>query len=199
MVPRPETELLVEQVVALCRENRLAEGPCARILDLGTGCGALAVAIARELENVTLWATDVSQEALDIARGNARRHGVEERIQFILSDLWEGLSKLGLTFDIIVSNPPYINSDAMDLLPPEVRDHEPRKALNGGEEGMFYIRNIIKEAPRHLNPGGWLILEMDPEQTTKALALIEENNRYGKKVRHKDYSQLHRVVMAQSV
>jgi release factor glutamine methyltransferase len=199
MVPRPETELLVEHALALCRGNRLAEGPCARILDLGTGCGALAVVIARELETVAVWASDVSQEALDIARGNAKRHGVEERIEFVLSDMWEGFSKLGLTFDIIVSNPPYINSDAMDSLPPEVRDHEPKHALDGGEEGMFYIRNIIKEAPKHLNPGGWILLEMDPEQTPKALGLIEENNSYGKKARHKDYSHHHRVVMAQTI
>jgi release factor glutamine methyltransferase len=198
MVPRPETELLVEHVVALCRGNRLTEGPCTRILDLGTGCGALAVAIARELEAVALWASDVSQEALDIARGNARKHGVEERIEFVLSDMWEAFSKLGLTFDIIVSNPPYINPDAMDALPPEVRDHEPKQALDGGEEGMFYIRHIIEEAPKHLNPGGWILLEMDPEQTTKALGLIEEINSYGEKVRVKDYSHHHRVVMAQT-
>ncbi len=199
MVPRPETELLVEQVIALCRGNRLTEGPCMRILDLGTGCGALAVAIARDLEAVAVWASDVSQEALDIAKGNARKHGVEERIEFIHSDMWQGLSNQELTFDIIVSNPPYINSEAIASLAPEVRDHEPRQALDGGEEGMFYIRNIIEEAPKHLNPGGWILLEMDPEQTTKALGLIEENNSYGEKVRHKDYSHHHRVVMAQTI
>ena len=199
MVPRPETELLVEHALALCRGNRSAEGPCARILDLGTGCGALAIAIARELEGVAVWASDISQEALDIARGNAKRHGVEERIEFILSDLWQGLSHQELAFDIIVSNPPYINSDAIDSLPPEVRDYEPRQALDGGEEGMVYIRNIIEQAPKHLNPGGWILLEMDPEQTTKAFGLIEANNSYGEKVRLKDYSHYHRVVMAQKI
>ncbi len=199
MVPRPETELLVEQVIALCRGNRLTEGPCTRILDLGTGCGALAVAIARELEAVAVWASDVSQEALDIAKGNARKHGVEERIEFIHSDMWQGLSNQELTFDIIVSNPPYISSEAMDSLPPEVRDYEPRQALDGGEEGMVYIRNIIQEAPKHLNPAGWILLEMDPEQTTTAFGLIEANNSYGEKVRLKDYSHYHRVVMAQKI
>ena len=197
MVPRPETELLVEHAVALCRGNRSAQGPCARILDLGTGCGALAVAIARELEEVSVWASDVSQEALAMARENAKRHGVEERIQFVLSDLWQGLSNQELTFDIIVSNPPYIRSEAIDSLPPEVRDHEPRQALDGGEEGMDYIRNIIQEAPKHLNPGGWILLEMDPEQTTKALGLIEANKNFGEKARLKDYSHYYRVVMAQ--
>lgn len=197
MVPRPETELLVEHAVALCRENRPAQGPCARILDLGTGCGALAVAIARELEEVAVWASDISQEALDVARGNAKRHGVEERIQFVLSDLWQGLSNQELTFDIIVSNPPYIRSEAIDTLPPEVRDYEPRQALDGGEQGMVYIGNIIQEAPKYLTPGGWILLEMDPEQTTKALGLVESNNNYGKTARLKDYSHYYRVVMAQ--
>lgn len=197
MVPRPETELLVKHALALCRGNGLAEGDCARILDLGTGCGAIAVAIARELEGVAVWASDVSKEALDIARGNAKRHGVEERIEFVLSDLWQGLSNQELTFEVIVSNPPYIKSEAIDSLPPEVRDYEPRQALDGGKEGMFYIRNIIQEAPKYLNPGGWILLEMDPEQTTKALGLIETSNSYGEKVRLKDYSHNHRVVMAQ--
>ena len=121
---------------------------------MGTGCGALAVALAREVEGVAVWASDVSPEALDIARRNAKEHGVEERIQFVLSDLWQGFSHQELIFDIIVSNPPYISSEAMDFLPPEVKDHEPRQALDGGEEGMVYIRNIIEQAPKHLTPGG---------------------------------------------
>jgi release factor glutamine methyltransferase len=199
MVPRPETELLVEHTLALCRGERVAEGACARIHDLGTGCGAIAVAIARELEGVALWASDISQEALDMARRNAKRHGVEGRIEFLLSNLWQGFPSQAPTFDIIVSNPPYIDSEAFPKLPPEVRNYEPKQALDGGEEGMFYIRNIIEEAPRRLKPGGWILLEMDPEQTPKALELMEENRNYGEKVRVKDYSHYHRVVMAQRV
>ncbi len=199
MIPRPETELLVEHALALCRGDRVAKGACARILDLGTGCGAIAIAIARELEGVALWASDISQEALTIARWNAKRHGVEGRIEFLPSDLWQGLLSRELTFDIIVSNPPYIDSEAIDNLSPEVRNYEPRQALDGGKEGMFYIRKIIQEAPRHLNPGGWILLEMDPEQTAKALGLMEANTSYGEKVRLKDYSHHYRVVMAQSV
>jgi release factor glutamine methyltransferase len=199
MVPRPETELLVEHALALCRQKRSTEGSCGRILDLGTGCGAIAVAIARELEGVAVWASDVSQDALDMARRNAIKHGVEGRIEFVLSDLWQNLSNQELTFDVIVSNPPYIKSEAMDSLPPEVRDYEPRHALDGGEEGMRYIRDIIQEAPRHLNPGGWILLEMDPDQTNKALGMIEASNSYLKMVRLKDYSHNHRVVMAQTI
>jgi release factor glutamine methyltransferase len=199
MVPRPETELLVEHALALCRGDRVAKGACERILDLGTGCGAIAVAIARELEGVAIWASDASQEALDTARRNAKRHGVEERIEFLLSDLWQSFPSQELTFDIIVSNPPYIASEAIDSLAPEVRNYEPRQALDGGAEGMFYITNIIQEAPKHLNPGGWILLEMDPEQTAKALGLMEANASYGEKVRLKDYSHDHRVVMAQKL
>ncbi|MGD8230047.1 MAG: peptide chain release factor N(5)-glutamine methyltransferase [Desulfobacteraceae bacterium] len=199
MVPRPETELLVEHALALCRQKRSTEGSCGRILDLGTGCGAIAVAIARELEGVAVWASDVSQEALDVARRNAKKHGVEERIEFVLSDLWENLSGQELTFDVIVSNPPYIKSRAMASLPPEVRGYEPWHALDGGEEGMLYITDIIREAPRHLNPGGWILLEMDPDQTEQALGLLEASDSYGQKVRLKDYSHTYRVVMAQKI
>jgi release factor glutamine methyltransferase len=199
MVPRPETELLVEHALALCRQKRSTEGSCRRILDLGTGCGAIAVAIARELEGVTIWASDISQDALDVAKRNAIKHGVEGKIEFVLSDLWQNLSNQEITFDVIVSNPPYIKSEAMDNLPPEVRDYEPRDALDGGEEGMLYIRDIIQEAPRYLTPGGWLLLEMDPDQTKQALGLIEAIDSYGQKVRLKDYSHTYRVVMAQKI
>ena len=199
MVPRPETELLVEQALALCRGEGSTGGPGTRILDLGTGCGAIAVAIARELEGVAVWASDVSQKALDMARQNAKKHGVEEKIAFVLSDLWQGFSNPQITFDVIVSNPPYIKPEAMDSLPPEVRDYEPKRALDGGEEGVFYIREIIKGAPRHLNPGGWILLEMDPDQTKLALGLVEASNNYGQKARIKDYSHHYRVVMAQKI
>ena len=196
LIPRPESELLVEQAIALCREERLTETRSPGILDLGTGCGALAISIARELENARIWACDISGDALNIADLNARKHAVESRIEFLQGDLWQPVMDQGLTFDIILSNPPYIDSDAFDHLAPEVRDHEPRLALDGREGGMFYIEKIIKKGTDYLNPGGWILLEMDPEQTQKALGLIEENNLYGEKKRVKDYSHQYRVVMA---
>ena len=196
LIPRPESELLVEQAIALCREERLTETRSPGILDLGTGCGALAISIARELENARIWACDISGDALNIANLNARKHAVESRIEFLQGDLWQPVMDQGLTFDIILSNPPYIDADAFDHLAPEVRDHEPRLALDGREGGMFYIEEIIKKGTDYLNPGGWILLEMDPEQTQKALGLIEENNLYGEKKRVKDYSHQYRVVMA---
>jgi release factor glutamine methyltransferase len=197
LVPRPESELLVEQTLSIFKGQNPAGAGHPRILDLGTGSGALAVSIARELEGAALWASDISEDALVIARLNARNHGVAERIEFRVGDLWEPFMEEDLMFDGIVSNPPYITSEAFDTLPPEVRDYEPRVALDGGERGMLYIEKIIRTGPDYLNPGGWLLLEMDPEQTPKALSLIDETGRYGSKRQVKDYSNRYRVVAAQ--
>ncbi len=199
LIPRPESELLVEQAIALYKERRLPGIPNPRILDLGTGCGAIAISIARELEDASIWAGDISQEAVHLAMLNSRKHGVEERIQFIVGDLFEPFMYQNLTFDIILSNPPYIASDDFDSLPPEVRDHEPRLALDGHAEGMFFIEKVIMRGADYLRPGGWIMLEMDPEQTPKALKLIEESGHYGEKKRIKDYSHHDRVVMAQKI
>jgi len=197
LIPRPESELLVEQVLLLCKGERLSENKGVMILDLGTGCGALAISLARELENARIWGSDISAEALRIARLNAGKHGVEDRIEFMEGDLWQPFRDLGLTFDIIISNPPYIASEDFGTLPPEVRDHEPRSALDGREYGMFFIDKIIMEGVNYLNSGGWLLMEMSPEQTTKALTRIEKCHQYGSKKRLKDYSHQYRIVMVQ--
>jgi release factor glutamine methyltransferase len=197
LIPRPESEILVEQVVSLYKEKRMPGNRSPRILDLGTGCGPLAISLARELEEASLWASDISEEALDFARLNAKRHGVENRVEFMLGDLWQPFVNLGLTFDAILSNPPYIVPEVLVSLSPEVRDHEPRLALDGRDEGMYYIEKIIKDGAGYLNPDGWILLEMDPEQTPKALGLIEESGRYGGKKRVKDYGHHYRAVMAQ--
>lgn len=194
LIPRPETELLIEQVLSLSREAKVPQSPC--ILDLGTGCGVLAICLARELAPASIWASDISGEPLDLARRNARRHGVEERICFMAGDLLRPVSDRNLIFDVIVSNPPYVASEALSLLAPEVIDHEPLLALDGGVEGMFHIERIVEDAPNHLNPGGWLLLEMDPEQTIKAFELIERTGAYQEKHRVKDYSHRYRVVVA---
>lgn len=197
LIPRPESELIVEQVISLCKGNEPdGKGPT-HILDLGTGSGAIAISLAREFDGATLWASDISEEALEIARLNSIKHGVNERIRFLLGDLWKPFSEKGLTFDVIVTNPPYISSEAFETLSPEVRDYEPRVALDGGSEGMQYIEKIIGEGAEYLNPGGWLLIEMDPEQTTKALSLMDESGQYGEKRRIRDYANQYRVVLAQ--
>jgi release factor glutamine methyltransferase len=197
LIPRPETELLVEQVVSLYHEKRLPGDRSPRVLDLGTGSGVLAVAIAQELEGASVWASDLSADTLAIAELNAKRHGVEERVKFILSDVWQGFANLSLGFDAIVSNPPYIPSDHIGSLAPEIRDYEPRSALDGGEKGMHFIKGIIAGAPDYLSVGGWILVEMDPKQTLPAMELMERINGYGEKYRVKDYTGQYRVVVAQ--
>ena len=200
LIPRPESELLVEQAVSLC--NGLEGSPQITnpgILDLGTGSGALAISLAGELKKACIWASDISSEALDQALLNAKKHGVEDRVRFILGNLWEPFNHGELTFDIVVSNPPYIASEDYETLPPEIRDHEPKVALDGREGGMFFIERIIERAPDYLHPGGWIILEMDPRQIGRAIRLIDECRCYGERKCIRDYGHHERVVVAQRV
>jgi len=196
LIPRPESELLVEKALSLYREGRIPQTDKLRLLDLCTGCGALAVALAREIPDAAVWATDISEEALAIARRNAAKHNVTSRMEFMTGNLCEPSLARNLTFDLIVSNPPYIRSDDFDDLPPEVRMHEPRLALDGGKEGMVYIERILRIGPDCLRPGGWVLVEMDPEQTSNALELIKETGQYEEWERAEDYSHRYRVVVA---
>jgi len=197
LIPRPETEVLVEQAVALYGAGALPGGAQPRVLDLGTGCGALAVVLAREIPGARVWASDISEDALAVARMNAQRHGVEDRIRFLKADLFGFDRTLRTSFDLILSNPPYVNEKEYRFLPPEVRDFEPKAALNGGEGGLHYILKIIRQAPENLNASGWLILEMDPLQVPEALDRIAGDARYGQWERIKDYSGRERVVKCQ--
>ena len=197
LIPRPETEILVEQALDLCNRSSFKDSP--RILDLGTGSGAVAVSLAKEIPYARIWATDISQEAIDLAGLNAQRHGVVDRIDFGQGDLLQPFVGRGISFDIIVSNPPYVASEEYEGLAPEVRDHEPRIALDGREGGLYYIEEIIETSPSFLLPAGWLLLEMAPGQTEKALELIGAIKAFGEKARIKDYSRRYRVVKAQKV
>ena len=199
IIPRPESELLVEQAINRVGANLAPQNQSPKILDLGTGSGALAISVAKEVPQARFWATDLSAAALSLARRNAERHGVSDRIEFIPGELWDPIINLDITFDIIISNPPYITSEEYNDLAPEVRDYEPRLALDGHEGGMYFIEKIIRGGLDYLSPGGWLIMEMSPDQTEKALLLIEQINGYGEKTRIKDYSHTYRVVMAQKV
>ncbi|MBW2137767.1 MAG: peptide chain release factor N(5)-glutamine methyltransferase [Deltaproteobacteria bacterium] len=196
LIPRPESELLVECAISIHGE---APGPAEEgviILDLGTGCGALAVALAKELERATIWATDISDQALEVARENARRHGVDGKINFRKGDLFGALGEEEIRFDIIMSNPPYVPSDSFQSLQPEIRDYEPRTALDGGAGGTDHIERIIKDGAGYLKCGGWLLLEMGPEQISGALQVLESNDLYGENKIVKDYSRQYRVLMA---
>jgi release factor glutamine methyltransferase len=199
LVPRPETEILIEEALRLKNTNQLPEGSGdqMRILDLGTGCGAIAVSLAKEIEGAAFWATDISAEALAVARENAERHAVSGKITFCEGDLYQALEQPAPAFDMIISNPPYIASDAFDTLPEEVRTYEPRIALDGHEKGMYFIERIIADAENYLKPGGWLLMEMDPGQTDKALGLIGARGSLCRQERLMDYHKNYRMIKAQ--
>jgi release factor glutamine methyltransferase len=163
LIPRPETELLVEKAIA-CACHR--EQPL--IVDVGTGNGAIAVALAVHLRAAALVAIDLSREALALAARNARRHGVQGRISFLQADL---LAPLAQQADLIVANLPYVRSADWQALPPEIRVHEPRAALDGGPDGLREINRLLGQAPSRLRAGGSLLVELGPPQAVPALAL----------------------------
>lgn len=195
LIPRPETELLVEQVLDVVRGSPESATEHIRILELGTGSGAVAVALAKSLSSAQVWATEISSEALGYAEANVGRHGVAERVHLLQGDLWEPVRPLGIRFDFVVSNPPYVASEVYDTLPSGVHDYEPRVALDGGERGMRFVTRIIEGAPEFLVPGGWLLIEMSPEQTETALDLASRQKVYDSARRVEDYTHRYRVVM----
>ncbi len=166
LIPRPETELLVELTLSkLSQASGSDAGVSARICDLGTGSGCIAIALARELACAEVYALDLSAAALAVARMNAQRHGVEERVQFIRSDGFSALR--GCRFDAIVSNPPYVCTGSLAGAQPEL-SWEPRQALDGGEDGLAVIEPIVAQAPAYLKEGGWLLMEIGAEQGREA-------------------------------
>lgn len=158
LIPRPETETLVETALSLARTR-----PVERILDLGTGSGAIALALARQLPNARIVATDISAAALALARANALRLGCARRIEFRQGDLWSALEneKDELShFDLVLANPPYVAQRDFEHLPPEVKNHEPKIALLGGADGLVYYRRIVSDLPRRLACGGCAAFEV---------------------------------------
>ena len=142
LIPRPESELLIEQAI-LQTKLLQNENYAPKVLDLGTGCGSLSIAFAKEISRAQVWATDISEGALNVARLNAERHNVSNKINLIQGDLWIPLENKGLSFDFILSNPPYIAPEEYPDLSPEVRLFEPRLALDGLKDGMEQICKYI--------------------------------------------------------
>lgn len=151
LIPRPETEAVVEKVLASGRRFN-------KILDLCTGSGCIAAALASELPMAHFVVSDISKKALDIAQENLAF--AQGRVTFIQSHLFENITG---RFDLIVSNPPYVTSQELEKLEPEIKNYEPRLALDGGADGLDFVRKIRQDAPRFLKPDGWLILENGPE------------------------------------
>ncbi len=188
LIPRPETELLVEQVLAVART--LASP---RILDIGTGSGAIAIALAAALPQAHLVAVDLSPAALDLAHRNAHRHGLADRIHFLESDLFSALS--GQRFDVVVSNPPYVPLQDASTLAVEVRDHEPALALFAGDDGLAVYRRLIPATRRHLAPGGLLALEFGFGQQQPIAELLAASGFHGIETLP-DYQQIPRIALA---
>ncbi len=168
LVPRPETEILVEEALAF-----LGDEPAGAVLDVGCGSGAIAISIARECQAARVLATDLSAPALAVARSNAERHGVQDRIRFLCGDL---LAPLGVEarFAAIVSNPPYIASADIAALQPQVRDHEPHLALDGGVDGLDVIRRLVPLAAAHLLAAGRVFIEVGAGQSAAVEVLLRD-------------------------
>jgi release factor glutamine methyltransferase len=202
LIPRPETETLVETALAARRE--MAASPGARvdaqtIVELCTGSGAVAIALAHELPDVLMIATDKSWRALRVAHANAEAHGTAERIRFLRGDLWRALNGHALApVDLIVANPPYVPSGVVDGLMPEVQ-WEPRSALDGGTDGLDILREIIIGAPPRLRTGGVLVLEIGSDQAAAVLRLLDETHAFAPGQVRQDLAGRDRVVMARSL
>lgn len=163
LIPRPETEILVELAIGWV----LTRHPAGHvtIADVGVGCGTIAVALAHELPVARVYAVDSSRRALRLAERNAQRHGVADRIEFLHGNL---LAPLDRRVDVIAANLPYVRTDDWEQLPPEIRDYEPRSALDGGPDGLRLIRRLLQQVPDYLSPGGALFIEIADDQGAEA-------------------------------
>ena len=192
LIPRPETETLVAEALKVLGAS---QGNDLCLLDIGTGSGAIGIALLKELPAAKVVATDLSPKALAVAEENALKNGVRERIRFLQGDLFQPLSK-GETFDLIVTNPPYIARGDFPSLMPEVRDHEPRAALDGGEDGLDFFRRAFPRVAEYLGPGAWFLAEIGAGQDPKVLAIAEKSPGLDSFAFAKDLSGINRVVKA---
>lgn len=168
LIPRPETELLVEAALRVMTAN-------ATVCDVGTGSGCIPITVLCERGDARAVAIDLSQAALDVARQNAREHSVENRIEFVLSDCFAELDSNVYHFDLIVSNPPYVSAEMLPGLQREVRDYEPRIALCAGEDGLSVIRRLLSDAPDFIRGNGHLIMEIGFDQGDVVQQLVDEH------------------------
>jgi release factor glutamine methyltransferase len=190
LVPRPETETLVLEALAFLKPM-----PAPSVLELGTGSGCIAVSIAHQKTDARVTAVELSPDALAVARRNAARAGVAERIEFLQGDLLAPL-KSGSLFDLVVSNPPYIAIGEFPSLAPEVRDHEPRIALDGGPDGLAFYRRIASGVGPFLKPGGRLLMEIGFTQDDAVRAILSARTELELGATIKDMSGHPRVVVA---
>jgi release factor glutamine methyltransferase len=186
LIPRPETELLLERALDFARSL-----PSPVAVDVGTGSGALAVTFAANCPNATVYAVDISDKALDVARHNAAAHGVAERITFLHGDLLEPVIARGIRANLIMANLPYIASDEVPRL--DVSRYEPTLALDGGPDGLALVRRLLAQLPDAVTPGALALLEIGADQGAAALALMD-----GKGQIVRDYAGLDRILVLET-
>ena len=190
LIPRLDTEILAEEALGY-----IGGSPCS-VLDLCTGSGAIGLSIAKLADGAQVTLTDVSCDALEVARLNAKKLGVVDKVTFVRSDLFEAVDG---SFDLIVSNPPYVRSDIIPTLDTEVKDHEPMLALDGGADGLDIYMKIVKEAADHLDENGCLMMEIGFDQADDIKKLIKEEGRFGEVRVIQDLAGLDRVAAAYRV
>lgn len=196
LIPRQDTETLVELALEKAKEKKRSLA----VLDMCCGSGAIAVSIAHFLPKAKVTACDISAEALAVARKNAEKNGLGGRIDFRESDLFHvkkrnKIIQMKETFDMILSNPPYIPTDVIGTLQTEIKDHEPLTALDGGADGLDFYRRISQDASVNLKKGGFLILEIGSDQADSVSSLLEASEDYEDIEIHKDLAGLDRVVI----
>lgn len=190
MVPTPETELLCETAIRYVQHHKIQH---ARVLDIGVGSGVISVTMALELPDCKIMALDISEDALAVAKKNAAKLGADDRIEFRQSDFFDAVAS-DETFDLILSNPPYINDGEYEGLPPEVKA-DPRISLTSGADGLNAVRTILKQAPSHLSPNGRLMFEIGYDQAEQVAKLTESDDRFKSIAILKDYNDWDRLVI----
>jgi release factor glutamine methyltransferase len=194
LIPRPDTEILVSEALALVPALRFDDGGL-KILEIGTGSGAISVALAKELPAGSITATDISAKTLTVAEENAAAHGVGKRLRFLKGDLFSPLVK-GERFHLILTNPPYVPRKEIAGLMPEIRDFEPALALDGGEDGLDFYRRVLREAGEFLFPEGWFLGEIGAGQDQGIIRIAEQNPTIGEFSFAADLAGIKRVFKA---
>jgi len=194
LIPRSETELLAERGWTFLNQLSTLNPQPSTVLDFGTGSGCLAITLACKCAAAEVYAVDISPEALALARRNAARHGLAERIRFLQGDGFAALPQ-GTRFDLIISNPPYIPSGDIASLPPEVRDYDPHRALDGGPDGLDHGRRLAAESARFLKPHGRLMLEFGDGQAERLREILQQQKWIVEAI-EEDYTHQPRIMVA---
>jgi release factor glutamine methyltransferase len=194
-IPRPETELLVGETLKIFRDKR---NLTLRFMEVGTGSGAIAIALAKEMERCFILAEDISWRAILLAKENAGIHGVSGNIRFLVGDLFSPLKEAQSRFDLILSNPPYVPSSKIGTLPREIAEFEPRIALDGGPDGLEFFRRIVMESGSFVKDGGWLMMELGEGQGEAVAEMVWNTGVFESPCIIRDHSGVDRVIRARN-